>query len=112
MLIDYSMLKKLIHIFFILIITAIGPLQFLDHHSVLGIEELSFSSCDNKEHSHQAYGGVHICLLLRKHQTDSYLSFEKFAYDIDAVGRLIYVETPNFDDIYSIALVEERAPPA
>ena len=105
------MIKKLIHIAFILIITALGALQFLDHHSVLGVEELSLSSCDNEEHSHQSYNGVHICLLLRKQQTDAYLNSEKFAYSIDAVGRLVYVETLIFDDIFSIALFEERAPP-
>ncbi len=105
-------MKKILHIALILIITAIGAMQFLDHHSVLGIEELALSSCDNEEHSHPDYGGVHICLLLRKHQTDAYLSSEKFYYGIDSVGRLVYVETPNSDDIYSIALIEERAPPA
>ena len=107
-----NIMQKLIHIFFILIITAIGPMQFIDHHSILGVQELSLSSCENEEHGHQAYGGIHICLLLRKHQTDAYLSSEKFSYGIDTVGRLVYVETPNSDDIYSIALIEERAPPA
>lgn len=106
------MMKKLIHIAFILIFMAIGPLQFLDHHSVLGVGELSLSSCDKEEHSHQSNSSIHICLLLRKHQTDSYLNSEKFVYGIDAVSRLVFIETLNFDDIYSIALVEERAPPA
>jgi len=105
-------MKKLIHIVLILIITAMGAVQFLDHHSVWGNGELAFSSCENEEHSHQAYSSVHICLLLRKHQTDAYLSSKKFAYSIDAFGRLVYVETLNFDDICSIALIEERAPPA
>ena len=105
-------MKKLLHIFLILIITAMGALQFLDHHSLLGNDELTMSSCDNEEHSHPDNIRTHVCLLLRRHQTDAILVSEYFLHQFNELAGSFDSENLILNDRYFASLFVERAPPA
>ena len=106
------MTKKLTHIALILIITAMGSLQFLDHHALWGNEEVTISSCENEEHSHPVQSGSHICLLLRRHQSTAILDSEEIVHEIYRVSQSVHVESLIICDSYFASLYVERAPPA
>ena len=106
------MTKKLTHIALILIITAMGALQFLDHHALWGNQEVTISSCENEEHSHPVQSGSHICLLLRRHQSTAILDSEEIVHEIYRVSQSVHVESLIICDSYFASLYVERAPPA
>ena len=106
------MTKKLTHIILALIITAMGALQFLDHHALPGNDELTFSSCENQEHSHPVQNGTHICLLLRRHQLSAILDSEEIVHDIYRASQSVHVEHLILSDSYFASLFVERSPPA
>ena len=106
------MTKKLTHITLALIITAMGALQFLDHHALPGNEELTLSSCENEEHSHPVQSGTHICLLLRRHQSIAILDSEEIVHEIYRVSHSVYIDNLIVCDSYFASLYVERAPPA
>ena len=106
------MTKNLIHITLALIITAMGAFQFLDHHTLLGNEELTLSSCENEEHSHPVQSGTHICLILRRHQLSAILDSEEIVHEIYRVSQPVQAENLIICDSYFASLFVERAPPA
>ena len=105
-------MKKLLHIFLILIITAMGASQFFDHHSLVGHGELTLSSCDNKEHSHPDNVRTHVCLLLRRHQAEAMLVSEQFVHRFSELVQRVDSENLILNDRYFASLFVERAPPA
>ena len=105
-------MKKLLHIFLILIIIAMGALQFLDHHTLLGNDELTLSSCDNEEHSHPDNVRAHVCLLLRRHQSDAILVSAQFIYRFNEFVQPVDSENLILNDRFFASLFVERAPPA
>ena len=105
-------MKNLLHIFLILVIIAMGALQFLDHHSLWGNDELTLSSCENEEHSHPNNVRAHVCLLLRRHQADGILVSEHLAYRINELRQSVYSENLILNDRFFASLFVERAPPA
>ena len=105
-------MKSLLHIFLILIIIVMGVLQFLDHHSLLGNDELTLSSCNNKEHSHPDNVKTHVCLLLRRHQADAILVSEQFVYRFNELAQPIDSENLILNDRFFASLFVERAPPS
>ncbi len=109
---NYVMTKNLIHITLALIITAMGALQFLDHHTLWGSEELTLSSCENEEHSHPVQSATHICLLLRRHQLSAILNSEEIVHDIYRASQSVHVEHLILSDSYFASLFVERSPPA
>ena len=106
------MMKNLLRIFLILIMTAMGALQFLDHHSLLGNDELTLSSCGNEEHSHPDNVRAHVCLLLRRHQTDAMLVSEQYVHRFSELVQPVNLENLILNDRYFASLFVERAPPA
>ncbi len=89
-----------------------GALQFLDHHSVLGNDELTLSSCDNEEHSHPNNVRTHVCLLLRRHQTDAILVSGQLANWFNELVQPVDSENLILNDRFFASLFVERAPPA
>ncbi|MCH8304445.1 MAG: hypothetical protein IIB94_04870 [Candidatus Marinimicrobia bacterium] len=100
------------HILLILIITAMGALQFLDHHSLWGNNGLTLSSCEEEEHSHSNSVRDHVCLLLRRHQTEAILVSEQFTHRFNALSQSVYSENLILNDRFFASLFVERAPPA
>lgn len=105
-------MKNLLHIFLVLIITAMGALQFLDHHSLIGNNDLSLSSCDTEEHSHPTSDRAHVCLLLRRHQVDAVLATEQFLHRFNDLIQPDYSDNLIPNDRFFASLFVERAPPA
>lgn len=105
-------MKNLLHISLILIITAMGALQFLDHHTLLGSDELTLSSCDNEEHSHPENVRAHVCLLLRRHQSDAILVSEQYVHSFNEIVQPVNSENLILNEGYFASLFVERAPPA
>lgn len=105
-------MKNLLHIFLILIIVAMGALQFLDHHSLWGNDELTLSSCENEEHNHPNNVRAHVCLLLRRNQADDFLVSEQFAYRFNELSQPVVYENLILNDRFFASLFVERAPPA
>ena len=89
-----------------------GALQFLDHHSLLGRDELTLSSCDNEEHSHPDNVRTRVCLLLRRHQADVMLVSEQFVHRFNDLVQRVDSENLILNDRYFASLFVERAPPA
>lgn len=105
-------MKNLLHIFLILIITAMGASQFFDHHSLLGRDELTLSSCENEEHSHPENVRTHVCLLLRRHQADALLVSEQFVHRFNDLVQPVESENLILNGRFFASLFVERAPPA
>ena len=105
-------MKNLLHIFLTLVITAMGALQFLDHHSLIGNEELTISSCEDEEHSHPNSVREHVCLLLRRHQAEAVFATEQIAHWLNELDQPVYSENLILNDRYFASLFVERAPPA
>jgi len=105
-------MKNLMHILLVLIITAMGALQFLDHHSLWGKNELTLSSCGEEEHSHPNSVRDHVCLSVRRNQSDAILISEQFTHRHAELSQPVYSEKLILNDRYFASLFVERAPPA
>ena len=105
-------MRNLLHIALILIIIAMGALQFLDDHSLWRMNELTLSPCDDKEHSHPNAIRAHVCLLLRRHQADAVLVSRQFGRGFNELAQPFYSENLILNDRFFASLFVERAPPA
>ena len=106
------MMKKLMHIAMIVLISAIGMVQIADNHPIYGNHELSFSSCENDEHGHSDFRGVHICFLLRRNHINEYLIPEQFVNEYNSLNQKLFAEDVLFSQNSLAALFIERSPPA
>ena len=100
------------HILLVFVITAMGALQFLDHHSQLGNNELIMSSCDEEEHGHSNSERDHVCLSVRRHQANAILVSEQFTHRHTDLSQPVYSENLIQSDRFFASLFVERAPPA
>ena len=89
-----------------------GALQFLDHHSQLGNNELTMSPCDEKEHGHSNSERDHVCLSVRRHQAAAILVSEQFTHRLNELSRSVDSENLILNDRFFASLFVERAPPA
>jgi len=105
-------MKNLMHIFLILIITAMGALQFLDHHSLGGNDELTLSSCEEEEHSHPNSVRDHVCLSVRRNQSDAILISEQLTHRLNELSQSFDSVSLILNDRFFASLFVERAPPA
>lgn len=105
-------MKKLIHIALIVLIAAIGMVQITDNHRMYGNDELSFSSCENDEHGHSDFRGIHICFLLRRNHINEYLIPEQFVHEYNSSYQTLFAEDVLFSENRLAALFIERSPPA